>query len=117
MDKERAKNPRNIPQKERELRSIPNWWSHPYGAYANAELRALRFQSVKEIDRAIGLLWSDPELIGMPRHYGDGKTMIVPQEAIELLKRRRLKFRASELVDTNTLTPEQLIQRRRKYGM
>jgi hypothetical protein len=104
-------------KKERDLGSNPNWWNRPYGAYTNAELRALKFRSVKEIDRAIGLLWEDPELIGMPRHYAGGRTMVVPQEAVELMKNKRLKFTVFELVDTNTLTPEQLIQRRKKYGM
>ena len=94
-----------------------NSWSRSYGAYSNAELRALKFRSEKEIDRAIGLCWSDPDLIGLPRDYADGKTMIVPQEAVELLRNKGLKFRSSELVDTNTLTPEELIERRRKHGM
>lgn len=94
-----------------------NWWSRPYGAYTNAELRALRFRSVKEIHQAIGLLWSDPDLIGMPRSYGPDKMMIVPEEAVELLKSKRWKFTVSELVDTNTLSYEQLVERRLKHGM
>lgn len=69
---------------------------------------------MKEIDRAIDLLWSDPDLIGMPRHYADGKTMIVPEEGVELLRSKSLKFRVSELVDPNTLSPEQLAERSRK---
>lgn len=103
--------------KERAVDSFQYRWARPYGSYSNAEIRALTFKSIKECDRAIDLLWSDPDLIGMPRHYGNNITMFVPQEAVELFKSKRLKFTVSELVDTNTLSPEQLAERRLKHGM
>ena len=75
----------------------PFRWCRGLNSYLNKNLRALKFKSVKEIDRAIDLCWLDPELFGLPREYADGKTMIVPEEAISIFKDRGLKFKASEL--------------------
>ena len=93
--------------------SIPKQW-RPYGSYSNAELRVLTFPSVKEIDHAIEMIWGDPELKSLPRHYADGKTMIIPEEAIKLLAAKGLKFKVSILVDTSALSPEKLVERRKK---
>ncbi len=92
-------------------------WNRPFSAYTNAELRAVKFRSVKEFDRAIDLLWSDPDLKGMPNRTPDGKTLIVPKEGVAILISKRFKFTVSELLNRDELGPGELAEMRRKHGM
>ena len=98
------------------MKSSPQW-KRFIGSYANSELRALKFHSVKEINRAIDLCWEDPYLKGIPRATPDGITLIVPEEAVNFFQAHGLKFTVSPLLNRTELTPEQLTEMRRKYGM
>jgi orotate phosphoribosyltransferase len=92
-------------------------WNRSLSTYPKAELRVLRFRSVKEIDRAIDLCWQDPNLIGVPRSIADGKTLIVPQDAVQYFSAKGLKFTVSTLLNREELTTEELADMRRKFGM
>jgi hypothetical protein len=92
-------------------------WKRSFGSYTNAELRALKFRSVKEFERAIKLCWDDPDLKGLPRGSPDGITLIVPEEAVEYFRARGLKFEVSRVLSSEDLPPEKLAEMRRKYGM
>lgn len=59
------------------------------GSYANVELRALKFPSEDEIDRAIDLCWSNPVLKGVPNDTPGGITLVVPEEVVRILPRLR----------------------------
>jgi hypothetical protein len=71
--------------------SAPQWHSS-FGAYAPDELRTVRFASIPVLNRAIDLCWRDPELKGVPRYTTDGRSLIVPREAVPIFKARRLRF-------------------------
>ncbi len=60
--------------------------------------KALKFNDRKERDKLLGSLWSDRELIGMPRDYAGALILIVPQEAVELLQRKGFTFRIQDVV-------------------
>lgn len=49
----------------------------------------------------------------MPRDYADGLTMIVPEEAIALLRARGFKFKSSRLLSSSDLTPEEYAELKR----
>ena len=74
------------------IATAPQWHSS-FGAYAPDELRAVRFASIAELDRAIALCWKAPELKGVPRYTTDGRSLIVPREAVPLFKAHKLEFR------------------------
>ncbi|MBI3327802.1 MAG: MerR family transcriptional regulator [Nitrospinae bacterium] len=92
-------------------------WKRSIGSYTNKELRALKFHSVTEVDRAIDRCWEDPNLQGVPRATPDGRTLIVPEEAVRYFQAEGLKFTVSTLLNREELTPEKLAETRRKYGM
>ena len=92
-------------------------WHRSLSSYPKAELRAVRFRAVKEIDRAIELCWHDPDLLGVPRAIADGKTLIVPNEAVKYFKDQGLKFTVSTLLNREELTTAERAAMRRKYGM
>ncbi len=89
-------------------------WNRDSGSYSNEEMRVIKFRSIKEINRLIDLCWIDPDLIGLPRDYANGKTMFVPAEAIDLLKAKKLKFTTSKLGNP---PPDELARQRHKYGL
>jgi hypothetical protein len=72
--------------------STPPQWHSSFGAYAPDELRTVRFASIAVLNRAIDLCWRDPELKGVPRYTTDGRSLIVPREAVPIFKARRLRF-------------------------
>lgn len=92
-------------------------WNRSLAAYPNSELRAIRFRSEREIDRAIDLCWSDPDLKGLPRDIADGKTLIVPADAIPYLTKKGLKFTVSTLLDKDDLPPDEFSKMRRAQGI
>lgn len=71
-------------------------WRH-LGAYKNADIRALEFCSRKEFERTIRLCWKDPDLDGLPRDSLDGEMLLVPKEAVALLRSKGLSFKAHKL--------------------
>lgn len=74
-------------------------WTRSFGSYSNEELRSLKFRSVKEINRAVDFIWSDPEFKNLPQGSPDGMTLIVPKEAVSLFRKRKLKFEVSKLAE------------------
>lgn len=83
------------------------------GEYDNAELRAVKFRSDNEADRALVLIGKSSVLKRMPLLFADGLTFIVPQEAIELLKMLRLHFKASHVLGMDDLAPAERAEIRR----
>lgn len=80
------------------------------------EQSALKFRSTKALDAAIAVLWKDDELYGLPRaHVGDN-TMIVPTEAVPILKARGLQFKESRVLSAAELPPEEIDRLRREQG-
>ena len=68
-------------------------WQRSSGVYQIENLRALKFSSRKEYNRAVDLFWNDPDLKGIPRDTPDKMTHIVPMEAVELLRKKGLDFK------------------------
>lgn len=95
----------------------PPQWKRSFGSYTNVELRALKFRSVKEFERAIKLCWDYSDLKGVPRDSPDGITLIVPEEAVKYFSAKGLKFQVSSLLSAEGLPREKLAEMRRKYGM
>ena len=93
-----------------------NHW-RPYGSYSNAELQAVTFPSVEEIDRAIDVIFKDSDLKGLPFDTPDGMTLFVPTESVALLQAKDLKFSVSNLLSPDDLDPESLAEMRAKHGM
>ena len=92
-------------------------WTRRYGSYQSEELRALKCPSVEEFEKAIDLIYSDPDLKGLPFDSPDGMTLFTPVDAVKLLRSKGLKFRASLLLNKRDLAPERLAKMQAKYGM
>ena len=85
------------------------FWSYPHHA-------ALQFASEADLDAAIDLLWNAPELRGLPRvHVGDN-TMIVPAEAVDVLRTKTRPFVVKPVVSAGELPPAEAAQIRRAAG-
>ena len=74
-------------------RALPEWKSH-LGSYRMQTI--LLFESPKDLDAAIDLLWTD-ELRTLPHATPDGQSLVVPTEAVVYFSRKGLKFTAKPL--------------------
>jgi hypothetical protein len=81
----------------------PVWKTHLDGY---PEKCALTFAAADELDRAIDLLWTEA-LRTMPHDTPDGKTLIVPAEAVDHFARAGLQFTAKPLRSLGELAPEE----------
>lgn len=91
-------------------------WRPFITSYPAGELRAIKFPSVEERVRAIEVLFQDAELVEMPLDVADGVTLIVPSQAIDLLRRRRLDFHVSKLLTLGSLPAHERAELQRKYS-
>ena len=78
----------------------PPQWRWPLAAYRN--LQRLVFVNEEEVEKAIDLLWTD-EFYSLPHAYPDGKSILVPAEAVEFFTRAGLKFSAEKMMTRSDL--------------
>ena len=71
------------------------------------------YRSEADLDSAIDLLWSDPELQGMPRVHVGEQTMIVPTAALPLFRKKARNFTATAVVSAGDLPAEEVNRIRR----
>ena len=90
-------------------------WRQRLGYYK--QKTALKFLAEAELDKALDLFWKDDELYGLPRDYADGRTIVVPTEAVALLRRKGLQFQEINVVSSGDLSPERERQLRKVHGM
>lgn len=83
------------------------------GEYENNELRAIKFRSDREADRAVVVITKSAALKRMPFMFADGLTFIVPQDAIKALRTLRLRFNSSRVLEMDDLDPEERSEIRR----
>ena len=69
-----------------------------------SDKRLLRFDSKDDLHAAIDLLWTEP-FRNLPHDTPDGRTLVIPAEAVEHFARAGLKFEASKLRSICDLTP------------
>jgi hypothetical protein len=60
--------------------------------------KALAFPDRPERDRVLAALWNDQELYGMPRDYAGALLLIVPEEAVLLLRKKGFSFLVRDVV-------------------
>ena len=90
-------------------RPIPDW--KPFlSQYRDKKI--LRFETDKELEAAIELLWTDA-LRNLPHTSYDGKSIIIPAEAVEYFTRAGLKFKATKLQSIGDLKPEEIAKLRK----
>lgn len=94
-----------------------NRWHRSMGSYEDNELRAVRFKSVNQCRNAIRLIAQDRDLKGLPYDPVDGRTLVLPADAVSILRSKGLQFVASKLLDRNELKPSELAEMRRAHGM
>lgn len=80
------------------------------------EIRALKFSSVLEVEKAIDFLYT-PGLRECPRDYVGKNTIIVPEEAEELFIQARFVFESSKVLSAGDLPAEETYELRRKQGV
>jgi hypothetical protein len=90
-------------------RARPKWFAH-LNAYPNK--KRLVFESDRELEKAIDLLWTD-ELRDLPHDTPDGRSLVIPAEAVICFTRAGLKFSSKDLKSINDLSPEQIAALRR----
>lgn len=96
---------------------LPRTRFRSFGEYNNGELRAVKFRSDNEADRALVLIGKSPTLKCMPFQFADGLTFIIPQEAVEPLRVLKLHFRASRVLEMDDLDPEERVEIRRTQSL
>lgn len=77
----------------------PTW--HPYLA-AYREKKWLVFSSQEDLEAAIDLLWTD-SLFTLPHDTPDGRSLIVPVEAVPYFERSGIPFTVHEIRSINDL--------------
>ena len=88
----------------------PTEWKASLNAYPEKQL--LRFASKKDLHAAIDLLWT-PAFQTLPHCTPDGRSIVVPAEAVEHLARAGLRFTATRLRSIGDLTPAEITKLRR----
>jgi hypothetical protein len=83
---------------------LPSVWKTHLDSYPDK--RALTFTSAADLEKAIDLLWSEA-LRTLPHDTPDGKTLIVPAEAVEHFARAGLQFAAVPVRSLRDLAPEE----------
>ena len=66
--------------------------------YLYASRKALAFADRPERDRLLAALWNDHELYGMPRDYAGALLLIVPENAVSVLRKKGFKFAVRDFV-------------------
>jgi hypothetical protein len=89
--------------------SVPSWQPQ-LSQYP--EQRILTFRSPKDLDAAIDLLWTE-ELRSLPHATPDGKSLVVPAEAVGYFARAGLRFTARKVLSINDLSAEEIRRLRR----
>ncbi|HEV3236815.1 MAG TPA: hypothetical protein VGZ25_07485 [Gemmataceae bacterium] len=89
--------------------SIPSW--QPYLSQY-ADQRILSFKTPKDLDAAIDLLWTD-ELRNLPHATPDGKSLVIPAEAVSYFAKAGIRFTADNVLTISDLTAEEIRRLRR----
>jgi hypothetical protein len=80
-------------------------WKASLNAYP--EKQWLRFASKEDLHAAIDLLWT-AAFRTLPHCTPDGRSLVVPEEAVEPLARAGLQFTATRLRSITDLTPSEI---------
>ena len=94
---------------KQEPQAIPTWRPH-LDNYR--DLQRLVFVNDDELDKAIELLWTDA-LRDLPHDSPDGRSIVIPKEAVEYFVRVGLKFSAEKQLSISDLTTEEIAALRR----
>lgn len=89
--------------------ALPDWKPH-LDAYAEKQL--LRFASKADLHATVDLLWTEP-FRTLPHSSPDGRTLVVPKEAVEHLARAGARFTARRLRSISDLTAAEIKKVRR----
>src|SRR5437867_1697174 len=73
----------------------PSKWRPHLSAYRN--LLRLVFVNDEELEKAVDLLWSD-ELYDLPHDSPDGKSIVIPADALDHFVRAGLRFTSKKLL-------------------
>src|SRR5947209_10820056 len=73
----------------------PPTWRWPLNAYRDKQ--RLVFESQTELEKAIDLLWTD-DLRALPHAWPDGRSLVIPAEAVDYFTRAGLRFSAEKLI-------------------
>ena len=81
-------------------------WRSSIDDYEDEELIVAEFAKGADTSRAIRVIYSDPDLKGLPWDSPDGLAMFIPRESVELLRGKGLSFGTSELLKSEELPRE-----------
>ena len=90
--------------------TLPQWRAHLAGY---RDKRVLTFGSAKDLEAAIDLLWTEA-LRELPHDTADGKTLIIPAEAVPYFTKAGLRFTEKRLRSLRDLSPEEVAKLRRQ---
>ena len=108
--KQTAPHKNGSPKKGRRTEGALPVWKEHLASYKDIVL--LRFDSIKELERAIELLWTD-DLRCLPHDTPDGRSIAIPAEAADYFTRAGLKFSAKKMKSISDLTPDEIEKLRR----
>jgi hypothetical protein len=83
---------------------VPAWQPH-LSHYPDQRL--LTFKSPKELDAAIDLLWT-ADLRNLPHDTPDGKSLVVPAEAVGYFARAGLRFTENTVLSISDLSEAEI---------
>ena len=73
-----------------------NEWKSHLSSYRYK--KALQFPDRQERDRLLAALWNDDDLYGVPRDYAGALLLIVPEPAVEVLRKKGFKFIVRDVI-------------------
>lgn len=77
--------------------------------------RALNFATKQDLHQAIDAIWNpQDELYRMPHAPADGLTMVVPGDAVQLFRARKLRFTEYPVLPATRRVPERKTSRSAK---
>ena len=77
------------------------------------DTRLLKFKTSRDLEAAIELLWSEP-LETLPHDTPDGRSIIIPAEAVDYFSRAGIEFTVEKLRSISELSYEEIKHLRRK---
>jgi hypothetical protein len=78
---------------------------------------AVTFASDAEFAKVLELFWHDARFRATPREHVGGRTIIVPAEVVERLRKENIPFEVHEVARTGDVSPRELSRLRYKNGL
>ncbi|HYV39059.1 MAG TPA: hypothetical protein VE988_25460 [Gemmataceae bacterium] len=110
--KKKKLGPTSVPSNGDQVRPVSGVVDWKPNLCSYKDTRILKFDTTEDLNAAIDLLWSEP-LQTLPHDTPDGRSIIVPAEAVPYFTRAGLRFVTYRLRAMSELGPNEISRLRR----